>query len=391
MKKLICLILTLFFINSVQAMEYTEYGEFGPYIEEYIQSDNLTDVKVERRYKYYKLIKEYGEYSRTTNQNYPYLDKDDYIYTNASTPNIIKPEEKEDRIIEELDGYHYKKIKDINYITIDVSRTTKTLSKIEFLYKGEKLDYTTKVDTSQNDIIINDGQSITFHFKENIRVYDLIMSFEVKDGNDNGLFIRIGNNNEEYLYTILSYELNKTNTWIGKTIRCYNSAFEDYYSTEKIESTYIFKLIKTISMYTYKDKLYHTYNLTKDYYEEYLSKPFEDYIHKDETKYKDYYAKRTRNIISEYIIKTNNEEKKTINKKQKLTTLNTSSKTKQYATLEKTQYYPVKLNKEKKIETQDSSYLLYTFIPFILILVILILVLSKLYKKKRECAKVKTG
>lgn len=396
MKKVICLVLSIFFINSVQAMEYTEYGEFGPYTEEYIQSDNLTDVKVERRYKFYKLQKEFGEYSRTTNQNYPYLDKEDYIYTDYSNESILKPEEQEDRVIETLDGYHYQKIKDINYITIESSITSKTLSNIEFLYKGNKLDYTTSTEITQNDITLNSGKSITFHFKENIRVYDLIMSFDVKEGNDNGLFIRIGNNNEEYLYTILSYELNNKNTWIGKNIRCYNSAFEEYYSSEKIEPTYIFKLIKKVPMYRYKDKLYHTYNLTRNYYDEYLSEPYEDYTYKDDTQYKDYYAKRTRNIITSETLKTNSNEHKIINQQQKIIPLNivkqnTNINTNQYDKLDRTNYYPIKLNKINQLQTQSTPYLLYTFIPFILILVILILVLSKLYKNKRECAKVKTG
>lgn len=396
MKKVISLVLCLFFINNVQAMEYTEYGEFGPYTEEYIQSDDLTDVKVERRYKYYKLIKEYGGYSQSGFQDYPYLDKDDYTYTDYSEESIIKPEEKEGRIIETLEGYHYKKIKDINYLTIDVSRSPKTLSNIEFLYKGQTLDYKSTVETDKNDITLNLGESITFTFKENIRVYDLVMSFEVNEGNDNGLFIRIGNNSEEYLYTILDYELNKKNMWIGKTIKCYNRAFEDYYSTEKVEPTYIFKLIEQVQMYKYKDKLYHTYNLTRVYHDDYLSEPHQDYIYKDETEYKDYYSKRTRTIIPEKIIKVSNTPKQTISKSDTLEPLNTIKQNKninniQYDKLDRTNYYPVKLNKISKVQPPNMSYLLYTFIPFILIIVILILVLSKLYKNKRECAKVKTG
>lgn len=392
MKKIVCfLILSIFFINNVQAMEYTDYGEFGPYIEDYIQSDELTDVKVERRYKYYKLIKDFGHYKENATQDYPYLDTKDYIYTDNSKPTIEKPEEKEGRVINILDGYHYKKIKDINYLTIEVSRSSKILSNIEFLYKGKKLDYTVSTEINQNDILVNSGKSITFTFNENIRVYDLIMSFEVKEGSDNGLFIKIGNNKEEYLYTILSYELNKKNTWIGKTVRCYNNAFEDYYTLEEIEPTYIFQLVKKVKMYSYKDKLYHIYNLIKEYYNDYLLEPYEDYIYKDEAQYKDYYSKRTRNIISKEIIKPVKEENKTQIVPLNNNKSNINTEYKQYDKLDRTNYYPVKINKINEVEPQNMSYLLYTSIPFILILVILILVLSKLYKNKKECAKVKTG
>ena len=118
MKKILLFLILTFCVSNVMALEYTDYSEFSEFSEEVIKEDDLTDVKSERRYKYYKLNKILGPYVESPSEKYPYLDDEDYIYTNYSEVSPIKPEDKEGRIIEEVGSYKYKRVKDINYITI---------------------------------------------------------------------------------------------------------------------------------------------------------------------------------------------------------------------------------------------------------------------------------
>ena len=131
MKKILVLFLLFFAVGNASALEYSDYTDFSEYTENYIQSNDLTDVKIERRYKYYKLEKELGGYGENDSVEYPFIDKDDYIYTDYSDVSIEKPSEKEGRIIETINGYHYHKVKDINFLKIKVLMSDIALSDIK--------------------------------------------------------------------------------------------------------------------------------------------------------------------------------------------------------------------------------------------------------------------
>jgi len=237
MKKILVLFLMLFGVGQVSALEYSDYSEFSEYTDRYIQSDDLTDVKVERRYKYYKFEKELGGYGEDTTLDYPYIDKEDFIYTDYSNLSLDKPLEKEGRVIEEINGYHYKKIKDINYLKISASMGKMTLGEFEILYKGEKIDYDIDTNRVNENMEIAQNGYIKFKFKDNLELRYLTFSFKLlqKDGSTL-VYVYSGNEDREYTFDYLNKVVGPNSYYYeGLKASYYNSAeFDAFYSEEKL-------------------------------------------------------------------------------------------------------------------------------------------------------------
>jgi len=397
MKKFLVIFFMLFFIDGVQALEYSEYSDFSEYSDSYIRSDELTDVKTERRYKYYKLEKVLGDYGENNSLGYQFIDKDDYIYTDYSDVSLDKPEEKEGRIIENIPGVHYKKAKDVSFIKIEAVMANMTLSDIDIMYKGEKIDYESENNILNENVEISKGRYIKFNFKEKLELRYLTLSFNiVKWGSNEGaLHIYSGDGVKDYTMDRPTL-VGKEGTWKGIDSTCYAEPkiFEDFYSEEHISGSNIFQFVKEVTLYKYKDILYRNYNLNRVYYDDYLTMPYEEYIYMDESLYKDFYAKRVRTILPETTklvepinnVAISDDEN---NFKYKDISKTISDKTdSMYNVPKKSLYYPLNINKIDDLKDVNTKGILYTLLPFILILVILILVLSKLYQKKKECVTV---
>ena len=134
MKKFWLLIILLGIFGQAQALEYTDYSDFSDFTSEYAENNDLTDVKVERRYKYYYLEKELGEYGTEPTLEYPYIDKEDFISTDYSNLSPNKPEERDNRIIDTVKEYYYEKVKDVNYIEIGCLNEGFKISNIKVIY-----------------------------------------------------------------------------------------------------------------------------------------------------------------------------------------------------------------------------------------------------------------
>ncbi len=396
MKKILVLFLMLFGVGQVSALEYSDYSEFSEYTDRYIKGDDLTDVKVERRYKYYKFEKELGGYGEDTTLDYPYIDKEDFIYTEYSGATLDKPEIKEGRIIETVLGHHYSKIKDINYIKLEAQMASITLADIEVLYKGEKIEYELELNNANDDFKIEQGGYIKFNFLEDIDIRYITVSFDfISRNNKNAsICVRAGRDQEDYSLSFHEYVDSGSVFWKGINIPGYASSYEDYYSEENSPIGRACNHIEDVTLYKYKDIMYRNYNLIKIYYDDYLSDSFEDYIYKDDLLYKDFYSFRVRTIIPEKIIEEAKSEP--INVDVSTNKLNDNSiyhevldKTQNvYKIPEKAIYYPVNINKIEDLKEVSIFKLIYPFIFIFITLVILILVLSKLYKKKKECVTV---
>ncbi len=406
MKKILLLFFMLFGIGQVSALEYSDYSDFSEYTDSYIQSDELTDVKTERRYKYYRLEKELGGYGENASLDYPYIDKEDYRYTDYSDLAIEKPLEKEGRIIETVNGYHYSKVKDINYLKIRVSMSDIALSDIKLLYKGEEVEYDMEMQKVNENFEFEPYGYIKFNFKENLELRYLTLSFKginKTSSSECTIYINVGNGDDVYYGLLHSFLENETKLWKGINALCKESAYEDFYSEENFPTGSAFKQIEKVTLYKYKDILYRNYKLNKVYYDDYLTMPFEDYIYKDESLYKDYYAKRVRHIIPEVVepaleslIVPEVVEDSSIIADETNNNLYTPKRDSvvvdktdnAYKIPSKAIYYPLDVQKIDDLKEVKTLNLLYVLFPGLLLLVILILVLSKLYKKKKERATV---
>ncbi len=393
MKKILVLFLLFFAVGNASALEYSDYTDFSEYTENYIQSNDLTDVKIERRYKYYKLEKELGGYGENDSVEYPFIDKDDYIYTDYSDVSIEKPSEKEGRIIETINGYHYHKVKDINFLKIKVLMSDIALSDIKILYKGEEIEYDMEMENVNDNFEFEPNGYIKFNFKEDLELRYLTLSYSGFNKTSSSvctIYIYCGNDDEVYNEMMHSFLENRNTLWKGMDISCPNNIYEDFYSEEKFPTGNAFKQIEEVTLYKYKDILYRNYKLNKIYYDEYTTMPFEDFIYKDETLYKDYYSKRTRTILPEVVNNINEEHYDKLDESDNSKKMNiVSDKTDNvYKIPSKAISYPLNIQKIDDLKEVKTSGLLYAFLPMILLLVILILVLSKLYKKKKECATV---
>jgi len=396
MKKILVLFFMIFGIGQVSALEYSDYSDFSEYTENYIQKDDLTDVKVDRRYKYYKLEKELGGYGENDSLEYSFIDKYDYIYTDYSNVSVQKPEEKEGRIIESVNGYHYSKVKDINFLKIRVPISDIALYDIKILYKGEEIEYDIEKQNVNDNFEFEPGGYIKFNFKENLELRYLTLSYKGVNNSSSvacTVYISCGNDNDVYNDVEYSFLENMDMSWKGIDVLCHKKLYEDFYSEENFPTGSAFKKIGEVTLYKYKDILYRNYKLNKVYYSDYLTGPYEDYIYRDDSLYKDYYSKRTRIIIpeitesiSEISINSDNESDNFDNKKIVNTVLDKTNS--MYKIPSKAISYPLDIKKIDSLKEVKKAGLLYAYFPFILLLVILILVLSKLYKKKKDCATV---
>ena len=412
MKKIL-IVLLCSYIGNVSALEYSNYSPFSDYTDEAITSNELTDVKKERRYKYYKLVKEYGPYEKenTINENYPYIDYDDYKYTDESEYLDEKPEEEKGRKIVTHTLYHHLKADDITYVKLynsSYQNVNLSYSNLSVIYKDKSLNYNVTYKNA-NENTINAQGEITLNFTENIDVRYLNILFTIFSSSDNetDLYVTLGNSKRKVGQGIYVIKANARNIdYDAINMDTFSNAFVDYYSDkiEKITPTIHYQA--PVTKYTYKDTLYRKYNLVREYSNDYLIESIEDYIYKDEDNYKDYYAYRTRTLLEENkisnIINQNEEienkfqtdEKKHNNIVTKLLKENkdpvynnTSNNAKPSMLLNINKDKLSKPSIDKNNITKESLPVYY--ISYILIIIILLLlVLSKLYKKGIKRARV---
>ncbi len=380
MKKFLLLVILLFSCSKCLALEYTDYSDYSDFTDEYIESNDLTDVKKERRYKYYRLEKEYGPYNNETTLEYPYIDKNDFIDNGFSAFSLNEPEKADNRIIESVKGYHYRKVKDINYLELVCDGQNSSISDLKLYYNNEDIDYRIEKTTDNNILKKNDKIIVYFNQKINLRYLTLKFKWDFGVINESKFNIISGYNDEQYTFETLTYLGISNQLWNGVKTCSFSNAWEDFYYPGKMTENAVLQRLEEVTLYRYKDFLYHIYKFNRIYYDEYLKEAFNDYIYKDETLYKDYYAKRTRTIIPKLPVKLDapspisqiKQETQKINKVE-------PQPEKPLILTNYQNHYPT----ASKKMSENNGVMFYIYLPFLLILVILILVLSKLYKNKK--------
>ena len=285
MKKILLFMLLIFIGIGVHAEEYTDYSDFS-YSENEVVSDELTDVKVERRYKFYKLNKVLGSYALENDDLL--FDTDDYIYTDFSDWSEVRAEDKNGRIIESKQVYQYDKSGPIDVIKLKGSSVL--VNKFIVYEKGKQINYDAEVEGETIDTCF-------IKFDHDIELDDLSIRFSIGSDSNQSYNIRLFLLLVDIVYKNMGVEV------IGNHMLSYDfkyltpGLFYSYYSDEKLAVSKNLKYVGEKTYYRYKDKLYRTYTLKREYYDDYLAEGIGDYVYKDDNLYKDFYAFRTRSLI----------------------------------------------------------------------------------------------
>ena len=382
MKKILLIILTCFYLTNVQAFEYSEYSDYGDYTEEVINGSDLIDVKKERRYKYYKLQKVLGPYEEKNsfNEDYPYVDLDDFNYTKESDYLLNKPLEKEGRVITEYDGLHYKKVKEITSIRIN-NQSSDYYIKVTNLfltYKGEKISYEKEYFDADEEGINPNGY-IILKLSQKLDIKDISFRVKFSGAGEKGVYMSFNmiSYDNKPIYSQNGYfnEGSLLLSLIYNESFVYSDSYDNYY-TIKENSFDDMKLVGELPLYTYKDILYRKYNLEKEYYNDYLTRSFEDYIYKDELDFKDYYACRKRTILNNNLFTS--QDSPIVIENAKLVSANKIDDNMAFASkkYEASNGKVIKGNHDNDKKTSFKKFPL-----FIVLIGIIILFLSKRYKK----------
>lgn len=322
MKKIIFLTISLlltFFNVEAKEIYYSEYSDYTNFDDKKIVSDELNDVLMENRYKFYKEEK--------VNEEYTLLNKDriydlnDYIYTDYSdwgTNNNIDGAEYQFQTL-----YHYQDMEEVRYIYFDDiygSNEVLRLAEIKAFSKDVQIPYEFHCSGCRNNTYskITDGiteQNAAYVINGERMYLDLLKTYPVDS-------LKI----ELYLYDISTetktYSMHITNVLDGDsfyTNKFYQNFQNDDFSTifpfihtykdlninkplwkdwqitfQPTPATDTRKVeMETLSRYRYK--LYKHYDIVKTYLNDYYLE-HEGYI-KDDSQTKTYYKKRSRDKL----------------------------------------------------------------------------------------------
>lgn len=286
----ILIIFNLFTLN-IKGYEYSSWEDVYP------QNINKSFIESEVRYKWYKediVDVEYLKRSEFGNKQY---DINDFIYGEESSLSMDKIDENEDIVVSSTIVEHTFSENDINYVIFDNFKIYGELyfSEIEIFDVSSNKDVDFEIyETNLNDVsILNDNSTLEY----------------VKISNDFRIVIKL---DKTYNVGSLKIEIKYKSSGNGE------KRFFHYYSySEEIDLFYrsinlsicngcsqaisyliIYNstLTHNANMYSYKDKLYKTYNINK-LYEGGYHKQLDGYI-KDESDSKTYY----RYITDSYVM-----------------------------------------------------------------------------------------
>ena len=239
----------------------------------------LAKEEVVRKYKYYYLEREDGPYSLSETEEYPNIDREDFIYTDFVSAE--KPEEKEKREIEKVYYHKYKRTKNINHIKIENFSSKISDIDIDLKHNGNDIDYSITWPNEEKSLETN--QYLIIDFNEEID-QNLLKLKMTSDTSGNNITITTGDDNLDQ--TVYRENISSYFEWEGTNATYYTEAswVEDVYPTKLTSSLIAVYKGKTVR-YKYRDKLYRTYRENKIYSEDYLLNPEEPFVIRDENDY----------------------------------------------------------------------------------------------------------
>ena len=232
------------------------------------------------KYKYYRLNKVMGPlvFKDDISEEFPLIDEANPVKTKLSELSINKPMEKDGREIYEFDGYHYLKVPMIDSLEIVVGSNS-NIYNIDITSVNGEIEF-----KSDNDGSLDSNETGNFSFSPT-NINDLIINLQT-GGGDNFHFVTLYFKSNNVIVSSLktSARPSANHTFKGTQSILQEKSFENvYFTDEQNNDNLIYQ--GQVKLYQYFDYQYQSYKLEKEYYPDYLSEPFEDYIYRDDNDY----------------------------------------------------------------------------------------------------------
>ena len=232
------------------------------------------------KYKYYRLNKVMGPlvFKDDISEEFPLIDEANPVKTKLSELSINKPMEKDGREIYEFDGYHYLKVPMIDSLEMVVGSNS-NIYNIDITSVNGEIEF-----KSDNDGSLDSNETGNFSFSPT-NINDLIINLQT-GGGDNFHFVTLYFKSNNVIVSSLktSARPSANHTFKGTQSILQEKSFENvYFTDEQNDDNLIYQ--GQVKLYQYFDYQYQSYKLEKEYYPDYLSEPFEDYIYRDDNDY----------------------------------------------------------------------------------------------------------
>ncbi len=323
MKKNILLFILFFIgINSINASDSIVIGEWQT---EKIIGDNIELVSTERRYKWYKERKVYGNdyYTELDDLSlYSFKDETDYIKTEFSNwDHEYIPKYVEGRTIEERQIRKYHELRPIRYIFFEDiigGFTTFNISELNILINQKEIEYDIECEkcspnfayfinngiNNENNVYIENGGNFKIDLRNYYGIGDIRIELYMYDSVPNTKKCKIYMNegstldDRNYVYKeFVTYVVSDNylmperhliildGTWIV------NRVYMDWIYLDNdmaLNTTFYREMVVGVER-RYKDIKYRYYNIEKDYLDGYYVSVEDNEYKKDETQYLDFY------------------------------------------------------------------------------------------------------
>ena len=345
-----------------------------------------------RKHKYYRLNEVLGPmvFKNEVTDEFPLINENNYIEGELSELSTERPLKQDGRKIYEYDGFHYSKVLSVNKIEIKVSKGY-MLSDVIIESINGKIDYENNDD---NNILTSD-KIVTYKLKEATDLKNLIIRCKGIGDTDKFLFTIVFKHDDKTVSEIGAGVYLEDIVIYGKNAPIRTNAYENIYSLEKLDdSNLIYK--GTVKLYQYQDYKYQSYRLDREYYNEYLSEPIEDYIYRDDNDYIDIIENNlfeetitNNNLITDDFIDKQSVVKKTSNDVKKNISLTPKNDVTKSSKDKSNVQLPIQYDNVLKISNKTSANkvkdkkIYYYFI--LVILVVLLLIALRIKNKLKEC------
>ena len=345
-----------------------------------------------RKYKYYRLNEVLGPmvFKNEVTDEFPLINENNYIEGELSELSTERPLKQDGRKIYEYDGFHYSKVLSVNKIEIKVSKGY-MLSDVVIESINGKIDYENNDD---NNILTSD-KIVTYKLKEATDLKNLIIRCKGIGDTDKYLFTIVFKHDDKTVSEIGAGVYLEDIVIYGKNAPIRTNAYENIYSLEKLDnSNLIYK--GTVKLYQYQDYKYQSYRLEREYYNEYLSEPIEDYIYRDDNDYIDIIENNlfeetitNNNLITDDFIDKQSVVKKTSNDVKENISLTPKNDVTKSSKDKSNVQLPIQYDNVLKISNKTSANkvkdkkIYYYFI--LVILVVLLLIALRIKNKLKKC------